>query len=89
MPAPRLVVEVVSPSQKNRKRDLVDKRKQYAERGIFEYWLIDAENQCIMVLKLVDRTHSEHDVFRGSDRVDSPTLGLLQVTAEQILRAGE
>jgi Uma2 family endonuclease len=34
MPAPRLVVEVVSARKKNRERDLVDKRKQYAERGI-------------------------------------------------------
>jgi Uma2 family endonuclease len=38
---PHLVVEVVSPGQSNRDRDYVRKRKQYAARGIPEYWLID------------------------------------------------
>lgn len=88
MVPPRLVAEVVSPGAKNRKRDTVDKRKQYAERGIPEYWLIDPERQCITVLQLVDGQYVEHGVFRGAERVDSPTFGLLQLTAEQILKAG-
>jgi Uma2 family endonuclease len=44
MPPPRLVVEVVSPGKKDRDRDYIAKRQQYAERGIPEYWLIDPEN---------------------------------------------
>jgi len=88
MPAPRLVVEVISPGKKNRERDTVDKRQQYAERGIPEYWLIDPENQSITVLKVVDEQYTEHGIFRGDDRIDSPTFGLLQLTAAQILNAG-
>lgn len=89
MPAPRLVVEVVSSGKQNRQRDLIDKRKQYAERGIPEYWLIDPANQRITVLKLVDAQYSEHQVFRANEQIESPTFGLLQLTAEQILKAGE
>jgi Uma2 family endonuclease len=88
MPPPRLVVEVVSPGFVNRKRDTVDKRNQYAERGIPEFWLIDSENQCISVLKLENDQYVEHGIFRGRDRVLSPTFQNLELTAEQILNAG-
>ena len=89
MPAPRLVVEVISSGKKNRDRDLVDKRKQYAERGIPEYWLIDPEQQCITVLKLGAGEYEEHGVFQGDECINSSIFGLLQLTAEQILKAGE
>jgi Uma2 family endonuclease len=45
MPPPRLVVEVVSPGEEsspNYRRDYVDKPKEYAQRGISEYWRIGA-----------------------------------------------
>jgi Uma2 family endonuclease len=43
-PAPLLVVEVVSNSdmdKKSRARDYVEKREEYASRGIPEYWIVD------------------------------------------------
>ena len=39
MPAPLLVVEVVSPNQSD--RDYRYKRSEYAARGIAEYWIVD------------------------------------------------
>jgi Uma2 family endonuclease len=89
MPAPQLVVEVVSGGKKNRDRDWVDKRSQYAQRGIPEYWLIDPEYQCITVLSLVNGDYLEHGVFRGGNFILSPTFPALQLTAEQILNAGQ
>lgn len=41
MEPPLLVIEAVSPGESNRHRDYIDKRKQYQDRGIPEYWLID------------------------------------------------
>ncbi|WP_367889252.1 Uma2 family endonuclease [Leptolyngbya iicbica] len=41
MPAPLLVVEVVSPGKVNEDRDYRYKRSEYATRGIGEYWIID------------------------------------------------
>jgi Uma2 family endonuclease len=41
MESPLLVIEAVSPGESNRQRDYIDKRKQYQDRGIPEYWLID------------------------------------------------
>lgn len=89
MPVPQLVVEVVSSGKKNRDRDLIDKRSQYGERGIPEYWLIEPEYQRITVLKLINGQYTEHGIFRANQQIDSPTFGLLQLTAEQILTAGE
>lgn len=89
MPPPRVVVEVVSPGKKNRSRDLIDKRNQYADRGIPEYWLIDPETQSITVLRLGEHQYIEHGVFQGSTTIDSPTFGVLTLTAEQILQAGK
>ena len=88
MPAPRLVVEVVSSGKKNRERDLVEKRKQYAKRGIPEYWLIDPKNRSITVLALIEDSYVEHGVFQGSSRIQSATFGLLPLTAQEILEAG-
>ena len=42
IPAPRLVIEVVSPGSENRDRDYIQKRQEYAARGIPVYWLIGA-----------------------------------------------
>lgn len=62
MPAPVLVVEVVSSSDTNRQsreRDYVDKREEYAQRGIPEYWIIDQVEAVIVVLKLVAGEYQE------------------------------
>ncbi|MCC5619979.1 Uma2 family endonuclease [Nostoc sp. CHAB 5715] len=85
---PHLVVEVVSPGQSNRDRDYVRKRKQYAARGVLEYWLIDPEEQAIAILQLSEGSYREAGRFTGSTQIKSPELerlGIqLQLTAEQI-----
>jgi Uma2 family endonuclease len=45
--APDLVVEVLSPS--NRREDLDDKRPAYHEAGVGEVWLVDLQNQEVLV----------------------------------------
>ncbi|MBD2776603.1 Uma2 family endonuclease [Iningainema tapete] len=85
---PTLVVEVVSPGETARERDYKDKREQYEARGIPEYWLIDPQQQSVMVLGLIGGKYSEIGTFCGSERIYSPTFGDLQLTAQQIFTAG-
>ncbi|WP_019500130.1 Uma2 family endonuclease [Pseudanabaena sp. PCC 6802] len=88
MPPPVLVVEVVSPGKENEDRDYRYKRSEYAARGIAEYWIVDPERAQVTVLVLVHGLYEEV-VFRGSDRLISQVFPTLQITAEQVLRAGE
>lgn len=83
MPPPDLVVEVVSPGAISHKRDYEDKRLQYQARGIPEYWLIDPQQQIVMVLTL--RQAYQEAVFGGTEAIASCFLPELSITAEQIL----
>ncbi|MGG6270567.1 Uma2 family endonuclease [Leptolyngbya sp. AN03gr2] len=91
MPPPILVAEIVSPGDTNSEnyiRDYVRKRAQYAVRGISEYWLIDPTRAVVIVLFLEGEQYREIGQFRGIDRVLSPTFPELNLTADQILKAG-
>lgn len=47
-----LVMEVVGKGRKNRERDLIKKRRDYASAGIPEYWIVDPQEKQITVLRL-------------------------------------
>ena len=89
-PPPMLVVEVVSSSdtdQKSRSRDYVDKRREYAARGIPEYWIVDPIAEVVSICTLNDRSYQSVE-FRNDDVLISPTFPALTLTAQNILRAG-
>ena len=52
-----LVAEVVSPDDPD--RDLVEKRADYAEAGIPEYWIVDPRDETITVLALDGEAYVE------------------------------
>ncbi|NES20801.1 MAG: Uma2 family endonuclease [Symploca sp. SIO3E6] len=90
MPPPQLVVEVVSPyrSQKdeNYKRDYVEKRQQYENRDIPEYWIIDPQAQLVVVLLLINGRYQATE-FSGNQRIISQIFPKLELTAAQVLQA--
>ena len=83
MPAPDLVVELVSPSQES--RDYRYKRSEYAARGILEYWVVDAIAQKVTIFQWVEGFYDEL-VFTGDMVINSPLLGELTLTAAQVLQ---
>lgn len=88
MPPPTLVVEVVSPGKANEDRDYRYKRSEYAARGISEYWIVDPQRNALTVLILVDGFYEETR-FTGNTTIASTIFPELQLTAEQVLNAGE
>jgi Uma2 family endonuclease len=88
MPSPAMVVEVVSPGKVNEDRDYRYKRSEYAARGIAEYWIVDADRARITLLTLVDGLYEEA-VFAGTDIIKSMTFPMLNLTAAQVLTAGQ
>ncbi|UBF26094.1 Uma2 family endonuclease [Kovacikia minuta CCNUW1] len=90
MPAPILVIEVVSPGDpgsQNYDRDYVDKRNEYAARGIHEYWIVDPDRQMVLVLTLAANQYQETQ-FTGTQSIHSPLFPNLNLSVEQLLKAG-
>ena len=83
MPSPLLVVEVVSPNQKN--RDYRYKRSEYAARGIAKYWIVDPIAQKVTILEWVEGFYDER-VYKGETAIASSIFSDLQLTAAQILQ---
>lgn len=70
-----LVVEVVS--EDDPQRDKVIKRREYAEAGIPEYWIVDSNAETITVLRLEAGAYREHGSFgRGGGATSSILPGL-------------
>ena len=80
-----LVMEVVSPD--NPDRDLIDKRKDYAEAGIPEYWIANPIAGTLTVLVLLGGEYREHGVFRPGEQADSPSLPGFSVDAKEMFDA--
>jgi Uma2 family endonuclease len=70
-PAPDLIVEVLSPSTEDHDRDV--KFHDYAEHGVSEYWIIDADNQ-ILEQYLLEGEEYVLKLKAGEGRVRSQAL---------------
>jgi Uma2 family endonuclease len=80
-----LVMEIVSPDDPH--RDTHDKRIDYAQAGIPEYWIVDADHDAIAVLALQDGRYVEHGVFRRGERATSALLAGFAVSVDAVLDA--
>ena len=76
---PDLVVEIISPSDPRRDREL--KRRWYAEAGVREYWLVDRETRSIEAPVLQDGAYRTHVRATGDDLVTSTVLPELSFPA--------
>jgi Uma2 family endonuclease len=88
MPPPMLVIEVVSPGEKNRDRDYRYKHTEYAARGIAEYWIIDPETQQITVCCWVNGRY-EDTVYTSNTPIQSTVIPNFDLSAAQILAFGQ
>ncbi len=80
-----LVLEVVSPDKPE--RDLVEKRQEYAEAGIPEYWIVNPFTQAITVLVLDGVAYAEYGVFGRGQRATSRLLDGFGVDVDAVFNA--
>jgi Uma2 family endonuclease len=80
-----LVLEVVSPDDLN--RDLVKKRKEYAQAGIPEYWIVNPQTGMISVLRLEGAKYAEHGTFGRGATATSALLVDFGVNVDLVLDA--
>jgi Uma2 family endonuclease len=69
-----LVMEVVSDSPGDRRRDYETKLKDYAEAHVAEYWIIDPERQVVIVHQLSGEQYSQPGEYRRGQRAVSALL---------------
>ena len=77
-----LVVEVVSLD--NPEREFLQKREDYAEAGIPEYWIVDARSESITVLHLQGAAYVEHGLFQRHEHATSTILDAFGVDVGQV-----
>ena len=82
--APDIAVEILS---SDRSRDLVRKRRIYAEAGIPEYWIWDWQRDTVTVLALpVDGDYTTQAVLSYGDTLTTPLLPGLAIPLSDIFR---
>jgi Uma2 family endonuclease len=77
-----LTLEVVSPEKPE--RDLVDKRHDYAEGNVPEYWIVNPQTETITVLRLENAVYVEHGVFQRGQQAASVILPEFAVNVSDV-----
>lgn len=72
--APDLVIEILSPGKENRDRDLLVKRQLYSKYGVEEYWIVDTENQLVLIFRLQGQTLEEVAKLSDEQEITTPLL---------------
>ena len=80
--SPLLVVEVVSPGSE--KIDYEQKRREYQQAKVPEYWIVDLRQSKVSVLLLIEGRYQISE-FTGSQQIVSQTFPELTLTASQVL----
>ncbi len=82
---PDLVMEVVSPDYRH--HDLETKRREYAQAGIPEYWIVDPDEGRITVLTLKGERYTVHGVFERGMVAQSALLAGFEVAVDEVWAA--
>lgn len=80
-----LVVEIVSPD--SHERDTEEKRHDYAEAGVPEYWIVNPLDETITVLALRGGVYAVHGTYRRGDRAISVLLSGFGVGVDEVFDA--
>jgi Uma2 family endonuclease len=80
-----VALEVVS--EEKPERDLVDKRGDYTEGRVAEYWIVNPQTETITVLHLRGDAYEEAGVYRRGDSAASVTLAGFSVAVAGVFDA--
>jgi Uma2 family endonuclease len=82
--APDLIVEILSPSTAH--LDLLEKRYDYAQAGVQEYWVVDPDTRRVEIYRLEGDRFVLANTARERGRVRSGLIPGLEVDLEDLFR---
>jgi Uma2 family endonuclease len=85
---PNIAVEFVSSGRRNRERDHEEKRDEYEQAGLDEYWIIDRFERTLTVIQYRGKKPTVR-VFREGDKYESPLLPGFIVPLRKLLEAAD
>jgi Uma2 family endonuclease len=85
---PNIAVEFVSSGRRNRERDYEEKRDEYEQAGLDEYWIIDRFERTLTVIQYRGKKPTVR-VFREGDKYESPRLPGFIVPLRKLLEAAD
>ena len=83
--AATLVAEVVSGDPRDRERDFEAKRRDYAEAGVPEYWIVDPEARTVTVLALDGGSYREAGRYAAGQTAASLAVEGFVVDVDELL----
>jgi Uma2 family endonuclease len=83
-----MAVEFVSAGRRNRRRDYVEKKQEYGEAGIKEYWIFDRFQRTLTIVSYAEREVKEMQVAEGH-AYESPLLPGFVAPLARILAAAD
>ena len=82
--AATLVVEILSHEKADHERDLVEKRRDYAEAGVLEYWVVDPEAKTVLLLRLDGEAYAEVGTIGPGQTVVSEAVAGFEVDVTEL-----
>ena len=76
-------------SPDNPERDFVDKRRDYAEASIPEYWIVDPATETINMLRLNAQGYVEHGQCGRGEQAESVEFEGFAVDVGSVFDAGQ
>jgi Uma2 family endonuclease len=83
-----IAAEFVSAGRRNQKRDYEEKRREYQEAGLKEYWIIDRFQRTMTVIQFRGR-RTVVKVIHENETYESPLLPGFQVPLAKLLEAAD
>ncbi len=83
---PDLMIEVVSPDPRDRRRDRIEKLREYAAFGVGWYWLLDPEARSLEILKRGEDGLYVHVLDAADGTIEAPGCEGLRVDLDALWR---
>jgi len=85
---PAIVVEFVSSSRRDRRRDYEEKRREYREAGVVEYWIVDRFRRRMTVYRSPSEGETEL-VVAEQDTYQTALLPGFELPLKRLLAVGD